>query len=284
MIGNQLETGMRSILIVLSGLIGLTLPVQAGETPWQEHLDMLQTRLVTTSADMTNSDGKPLLAWEAKLAPGWKTYWRSPGEAGLPVRLSQDAAEIDILFPVPERFELFGLETYGYSHTVLLPFRPHSANEAGITVSASFMVCKDICVPFDATYNVPASALGADFSPHDIRVDAWMKKVPEREGDAGAGLVIDSVRVTGPVGRQHVVVDARADAMLTAPDMLAEVNDMVHFGAPRVKITGDGRSARFVLSAMTGKKPMDLRGKQIRLTFIDGQDNAIERMLDLPAK
>ena len=280
----QLETGMRSILIVLSGLLGFAAPAQAGETPWQAHLDMLQTRIVTTSADMTDADGMPLLAWEAKLAPGWKTYWRSPGEAGLPVRISQDGTDIDILFPVPERFELFGLETYGYSHAVLLPFRPLSVSDGGVSVSASFMVCKDICVPFDATYDVPASALGADFSPHDIRVSTWMEKVPARAGDGGAGLAIDSVRVAGPVGRQHVVVDAHADAMLTAPDMLAEVNDMVHFGAPKIKITGDGRSARFVLAAMTGKKPMDLRGEQIRLTFIDGQGHAIERILDLPEK
>ncbi len=276
---------MRSILIVLCGLIvGQMAPAFAGETPWQQHLDMLQTRVVTTSADMTGADGLPLLAWEAKLAPGWKTYWRSPGEAGLPVRLNQGGSDIDILFPVPERFELFGLETYGYSHAVILPFRPLSVTDSGITVSASFMVCKDICVPFDATYVVPATALGAEFSPHDIRVATWMKKVPEREGDAGAGLAVDSVRVTGPVGRQRVVVDAHADAMLTSPDMLAEVNDMVHFGAPQVKITGDGRSARFVLAAMTGKKPMDLRGEKIRLTFTDGHGRAIERMVDLPQK
>lgn len=275
---------MRSIVLLLSGIYVLASSAIAAETPWHEHLDMVRSRIVMTSNDMSDANKGPLLAWEAVLAPGWKTYWRSPGEAGLPVRLSQNDEEIEIMYPVPERFELFGLETYGYSHSVMLPFHLKKIEGESVTVQASFMVCKDICVPFDARYTVPMSDLNADFSPHDIRVAAWMKKVPEKDTDDSAGLAIDAVRVTGPVGRQRIIVDARADTQLDGADMLAEVNDMVHFGAPTMKLMGDGTQARFVLAAMTGKKAMDLRGQSVRLTFTDGKGHAIDRLVPLPKK
>lgn len=275
---------MRVFWVVLSSLFGFASIASATETPWQQHLDMLRTRLVVTSVDMANEGQQPLLAWEAELAPGWKTYWRSPGEAGLPVKISDQASEVEILYPVPERFELFGLETYGYSNTVLMPFFVRVESGMNAEVRASFMVCKDICVPFDATYNVPVKALMPEYSPHDIRVAAWLQKVPEKHSDDGAGLEIDDVKVTGRVGRQRIVVKAHADTQLSGADMLAEINEMVHFGAPKVKTLEDGKTALFVLPAITGKDPMDLNGKTVRLTFIDGHGHAIERSIELPAK
>ncbi len=225
--------------------------------------------------------GTQMAALHLTLAPGWKTYWRSPGEAGLPVQISQNGEALDILFPIPERFELFGLETYGYSHAVMIPFHIKPTEAETLTIQASFMVCKDICVPFDASYEVPKSALGADYSSHDVRVAAWLKKSPDRTADGGGGLEILKVKLTGVAGRQRLVVDAKADAMLGDADMFAEVNEMVHFGAPKMKLLEDGRTARFVLAAMTGKKPMDLLNHTARLTFTDGLGHAIERNMKI---
>lgn len=252
----------------------------ASATPWQNHQDMLRTRIVITSSDVSfpGSDGR-ILAWEAELADGWKTYWRSPGEAGLPVTMSKDGEAIDLLFPVPERFELFGLETYGYSKKVLIPFTV-SGSDGPAKVDGSFMVCKDICVPFDASYSIRETDFETDFSPHDIRVEAWLGRVPDRSGDGGAGLDVQSVRVTGPAGHQRLVIEASADTRLDSADMLAEVNEMFQFGRPKVKLQADGRRAMFVLPVMTGKDPKSLKGEQIRLTFIDGKGHAVETFVE----
>ncbi|NVJ96773.1 MAG: hypothetical protein HWE25_01400 [Alphaproteobacteria bacterium] len=270
---------MRHFFIVLSFLVAG--PVGAAETPWQDHADMLRTRLVSTSGDYKGEDGSVMLAWEAKLAPGWKTYWRSPGEAGLPVKVFQNDEALDVLYPLPERFELFGLETYGYSNAVMLPFRAAPAEAGTLKLTASFMVCKDICVPFDATYELPEAAGLEEFSPHDVRVDAWLKRGPDRAGDGGGDLEITNVKLTGIPGRQRLVVDARAAGQLDHADMFAEVNDMVHFGTPETRLLGDGRSKRFVLMAMTGSKKEDLLGQKARLTFTDGNGHAIERWITI---
>lgn len=273
---------MRLIAKFMSLILLTTGAVSATETPWQNHQDMLRTRVVVTSPDVSlpGVEGR-VLAWEAELADGWKTYWRSPGEAGLPVRMTQSGDAVDLFFPLPERFELFGLETYGYSKKVLIPFAVEADGDT-VSVDGSFMVCKDICVPFDASYAISGEDLDADFSPHDIRVDAWLRKTPDRAGDGGAGLTIHSTRVTGPAGQQRLVVQASANTRLDTADMLAEVNDMFQFGKPRVKLQADGRSAMFVLPVLTGKNPSNLRGERVRLTFSDGQGHAVETYIDTP--
>ncbi|TNE61838.1 MAG: hypothetical protein EP335_14175 [Alphaproteobacteria bacterium] len=272
---------MRILSTLFLGLFVLAVPAHADSvTPWQDHQDMVRTRLVAASSDMAAEAGA-LYAWEAELADGWKTYWRSPGEAGLPVRLRDgegaDAKDIDILYPLPHRFNLFGLETYGYSHRVMLPFRL-PAGATG-TVEADFMVCKDICVPFRATYSLPATP---PETTDDVRIGAWLKQVPARDGDGGVGLKVGTLRLTGTPGHQRLVVDIAADVALSDGDLMAEVNDMVHFGAPEKRLLADGKSMRFVLDAMTGNKPFDLKGQKVRLTVTDGHGHAIDRTLEIP--
>ncbi len=268
---------------LLAGVLSLFLPLSsalAGESAWQNHQDMIKTRLVSASSDMKSEEGV-LLAWEAELEPGWKTYWRSPGEAGLPVRLYHEGEPVEIDFPLPHRFELFGLETYGYSDKVMLPFYL-KANGQAVDLTADFMVCKEICVPFQASYHLDAEDIAEEASPHDIRLASWLRQVPDRTGDAGAGLSVDSVKVMGTPGHQRVIVDVSAATDLSNADMLAEAGEMFHFGAPEMRLMEDGTKARFVLFGMTGKKPVDLGGRTLRLTFADGHGHAIDKKIELP--
>src|SRR5688572_13017658 len=70
------------------------------------------------------------------LQPGWKTYWRSPGDAGYPMQVdssgSTNVARVDLAWPVPHRFELFGLQTFGYGDEVAFPLQviPERKGEA----------------------------------------------------------------------------------------------------------------------------------------------------------
>ena len=100
-----------------------------------------------------------------RLQPGWKTYWRYPGDSGVPPELdttgSINVAGIDIGFPPPERSGPVNEQTIGYYHPVTLllkvrlidPSRP-----ADLVVTARLGVCRDICVPVEA-------ALQARFDP-----------------------------------------------------------------------------------------------------------------------
>ncbi len=267
---------MRLLLVSLFLVLGGASDIWAYETEWVQHDGMLKTRLIVSSTK-TNND-EYLLAWEAKLAPGWKTYWRSPGEAGLPIKVSHNGHQIEVLYPFPKRFVLFGLETYGYGSQVITPFYIASDDQT-IDVKVDFMVCKDICVPFTVDYKLDVANF--DKSHHDIGTDAWLQKVPALSGDDGAGLDILKAKLVGKVGHQKVVVDAVAANANSHIEMLAEVNSMVHFGTPQKRLLADGKTTRFILSAQTGNSAFDLKGHDVRLSFSDGKGASIERTFKL---
>ncbi len=241
-------------------------------TPWQQHGEVLKTRLVRTENPI--EPGEILYAWEAELEEGWKTYWRSPGEAGLPVRLFSGEDEIEIFYPLPTRFELFGMETYGYGKHVMLPF---SFDGSADEIKADFMVCKEICIPYKASYSLKDG--GESDSLASIRLKPWLIKVPHRTGDAGVGLKVISAKVSGPVGRQRLIVDVEADKNLSGADLLIEADGPYRFSQPKVKLLGSGNRARMVIMVKTGKMKADLKGNDVRLTLSDGSGHAIDRTI-----
>lgn len=281
-----------SNLVAGIAVFGSTGALADNETPWQDHQGMLSTRLIVASNDIRPSGAgvlaplganSVLLAWEAKLEDGWKTYWRSPGEAGLPVRVYNDEQEVDLLYPVPERFELFGLETFGYSKQVAIPFQIE-ADAGSISFSADFMVCKEICVPFKANYDLTLDATDRGTIVTDTKVASWLARVPKRFGNGPEGLTIKAVSFAGKPGHQNLIVDAVSSRPLTKADLLAELDETTQFHAPDMRLLPDGRSTRFVLDVMSTQKGLDLAGKKVRLTLSDGRGNAIDRILDLPAR
>jgi suppressor for copper-sensitivity B len=127
----------------------------AAASDWVRHPE-IALRLVAANSG-TGTQGAVGLGLEMQLAPGWKTYWRSPGDAGLPPTIdwagSDNLANAALRFPVPERFTLFGLETYGYGGTVILPIEAalHTPGEAlRVRAGVDVLVCEVVCIPYRA--------------------------------------------------------------------------------------------------------------------------------------
>ncbi|HXU58283.1 MAG TPA: protein-disulfide reductase DsbD domain-containing protein, partial [Verrucomicrobiae bacterium] len=92
-----------------------------------------KVRLVSAVTGSGGAKSVPL-GLQFQLAPGWKTYWRSPGDAGIPASLdwtgSTNLAGADMAWPVPRRFTLFGLDTFGYEDEVVFPIAARPADPA----------------------------------------------------------------------------------------------------------------------------------------------------------
>ncbi len=100
-----------------------------------------------------------------RMAPGWHTYWKNPGDAGaapdLKLSVPAGAKTGGIDWPVPRRLSEGPLTTYAYTGDLLLPMTvTPSANGSGLTVTAdaSWLVCKDICVPEQGTFRLDLPA------------------------------------------------------------------------------------------------------------------------------
>jgi suppressor for copper-sensitivity B len=289
----RMDRMIKSVLSFL--LFSIASSAGASETQWQDHEGIISTRIIVGSNDLIAAfpaqlgnqsvTGHALMAWEAKLAGGWKTYWRSPGEAGLPVRVHAGDSELELYYPVPQRFELFGLETYGYSKNVVIPFLISEADVSGnVKLNADFMVCKDICIPFKAEYNVNMASRAYGSIVADTKITSWFKNVPVRNGSEPSGLKVTSVEVSGLAGHQKLLVEATSDFPMSKADVLAETGGMIEFHSPDRQLLKDGRSIRFVLAAMSSRKDVDISGEDVRLTVIDGRGNAIEQHIQLPAR
>jgi len=257
-------------------MVAAVSPVSAGKTPWRTHEKGVQSRIIVASADMLH-DGKRLLGFEIKLSGAWKTYWRSPGDAGLPIEISQGGNKLDLLFPLPKRIEFYGIHTFAYADRVIVPFYlDESLIQAGTNLAASFMICSDICIPFNIDFALNSDMLDGGLA-EDLPLKNWLAKVPQRGEGAYAGLSILKTQITGRPGKQRLVVDVSSTGVMVKPDIMAEAADGFQFSLPRLHRLAEPDRFRFVLPIMAPKKANDFGNRSVRLTFTDGLGNAIDR-------
>ncbi len=116
--------------------------------------------------------GQPLrLGLRMRLAPGWHTYWRNPGDAGVPPELTltlpAGATAGDLQWPTPVRLAEGPLMTYGYTGEVLLPVAvTPGAGPLHVEASATWLVCEHICVPEEGRFTLDLQP--GDLQPGDL--------------------------------------------------------------------------------------------------------------------
>lgn len=151
------------------------------------------------------SDGRHIAAIRIDLAQGWKTYWRAPGEGGVPTELR--LTDVDgvtgmvIHWPRPQVFFTNGLRSVGYDGSVVLPieFALDTNGTAEITGRLELGVCLDVCMPISVDL---AGALPPSTERNGV-IAAALSDRPYTAAEAGAGTVTcaiepiqDGLRVT----------------------------------------------------------------------------------------
>jgi len=259
---------------------------ESAASPWQE---TEQTALRLISATETTGDAETLrLGLHFKMKPGWKIYWRSPGDAGFPPEAdwspSQNLKTVVVHWPAPSRFSVLGLETLGYEDEVVLPMtvtRRDAARPLDMAGVVRYLTCKEICIPYaaDLALVVPNGSIKPSAFAHLI--DRFQATVP---GDGRRhGVMIEAVE-TAADGKDAVVhVSARADLPFAAPDLYVEGPPGIAFSRPTVRLGGDARRADLQVKVYGLKELADppagsLVGRPLTLTLVDGS-RATERRL-----
>jgi DsbC/DsbD-like thiol-disulfide interchange protein len=147
-----------------------------------------------------------------QLQPGWKTYWRTPGDSGVPPRIdftkSDNVESVKILWPVPTKFpDGAGGISFGYQNQVLLPLRIIAkSSDKPVTLRAeiNYAVCEKLCIPVEAQAELAFVSVA---STEDSAIAAALETVPKpaKVGDTGP-LVIRDVRRDGKMVLVDVVV------------------------------------------------------------------------------
>ncbi len=149
---------------------------------------------------------------EIKLKNGWHTYWRYPGDAGVPPRFdfagSQNVKSVEVLWPAPQRIPEQGLVAIGYTGDVILPLAivPQNSGEpVKLRLKIDYAVCETLCVPAEGNAEL---TLSGGPSSHDAALAAAEARLPRKAalGD-GSALAIKSVRREQAGGRARILVD-----------------------------------------------------------------------------
>jgi DsbC/DsbD-like thiol-disulfide interchange protein len=231
---------------------------------------------------------------EIRLQAGWHTYWRYPGDAGVPPRFdfagSQNVKSVDVLWPAPQAIAEQGLTAIGYTGNVVWPLAivPHDrAKPVKLRLKLDYAVCEKLCVPAEAKVELVLNDKGSRLSsaqgllsqtasPQESTLSAAEARVPKKLAlGEGAALVVRSVRRENGTPHARVIVDVAAPsgagvalfAEGPSPDWALPVPTLID-GAP----AGLKRFAFDLDGAPPGAK---YDGAAIRLTAVAG-DEAIE--------
>ncbi len=246
----------------------------AAAGPWAEN-EQASVRLLATG-ETTGETGEVQLGLHFKLQPGWKIYWRSPGDAGFPPTTdwsgSENLADAAQSWPVPHRFSLFGLETFGYGDEVVFPIAAkleRSGEALSLRGRVNYLVCDEICIPHNQEISLDLAAGPESRGPEGFLIDSFSALVPDDGSRAGWSLT--SAALVGDMDNPSVEVVARAGSPFQAPDLLLEGPPGFTYGKPVVELSDDGQTV--LLRASVGKSPLAegvIEGKRLTVTVTDG--------------
>ena len=271
------------------------LSAQSDTSSW-ESTPYSKARIISAGPVAGETGGSDKVTWQIglqiQLDPGWKTYWRVPGDAGVPPRFdwskSENVGDVSLEWPAPGRYADEYATTIGYKDEVVFPIvvTPKDPSApARATVDLDYAVCKDICLPAQATLTLDLAPESGASVIHKTLIEAFRKRVP-RPASAGESEQA-SVSLVGEGEKTKLVVDIKSRAG-AVPEVFVEGPEEFFFSDPKPQDTvgapaggtADGDTHRMTV-AVDGVTPeMPLAGKRITLTVIDG-DTLTEHKLSV---
>ncbi|QND52225.1 hypothetical protein HB779_10115 [Phyllobacterium sp. 628] len=262
---------MSVIFAVTVSALAFVSPSLAGNSEWTKTPGG-SVRLIVDNPEKGATEVRG--AVQINLDPGWKTYWREPGDAGVPPELALtqygNIKSYSLGFPAPHRFEDGGSKWAGYKKSVALPViltLTDPSKPAQLKGHAFLGICEAICIPVTAEFNIPIDNNPSDALTKTLVSDAF-SALPEK---ASAAFGIKSaVRKD-----DHVKVTVQLPENEPQADLFVAGESGVTFGMAKMK-TREANSAVFSIPVLTGK---DKKSVTLNYTLVQGE-KAVSGKLD----
>ena len=236
-------TKLTAILKTSCLVAGLATPALAGPFDDLAQIDVIP--------GWQTPSGTHMAGIRVTLQPGWKTYWRAPGDAGIPPQFSWDGSENIVSaqyhWPTPQVFDQLGMRSIGYYDSLVLPIELTQV-DANVPIQMSGQitigVCEDICVPVSVPFNaslptdgrrdgaITASLLNQPISAAEGQVSAVTCSITPFD----SGLTVTATLSMPSTGsNESVVIEAgNPEVWVSQPDTsrsgdtLQATVDMIH--------------------------------------------------------
>ncbi|MFK5978556.1 MAG: protein-disulfide reductase DsbD family protein [Rhizobiaceae bacterium] len=237
----------------------------AASTDWQD-IGGGEARMIAVLAPDT---GKISGAIEIRLNPGWKTYWRAPGDSGIPPQLSfagskgykHDAVHL----PTPQQMKIQESQVVGYKSDVsfvfdgtMLSFDP----ENNIRLEMFLGVCEKICIPAQANFEIPMSKLNRSDPVSNGFINLARENLP---GKPTAEVGIERVNFS----RRNLQIFANIPSAEKPLSLFVEGPPEWRL-APASLVRINGRLAEFILDLSQVPPEADIAKKKLRYTLVSG--------------
>lgn len=222
----------------------------------------------------TDPQGHRIAALELRLEPGWKTYWRSPGDSGIPPSFDwQDAGnigEVSFLWPAPELIDSGGSLSFGFHDRLILPFRITPENPdlpVDLAATVDFGLCENICIPAHLVLQAPPAT-----DQPDPLIEAALAQQPADSAsqphcevsDISDGLSLQlTLAEAGWVKAMAVELPTRPEVWISVPDLSSAGGD--HLSASAELVQPDGKPfdldrADLVFTLIGDRPAVQMRG------------------------
>ncbi|GAA0778685.1 hypothetical protein E1180_19675 [Roseibium denhamense] len=255
--------------------LGLLLaPARAAMTDWTE----VQGGAVRLVASGPASDGTYEAGLEFLLDQGWHTYWKHPGEAGIPPQVSFDGSvnlgSAEILYPAPERYDDGFSQSIVYHNGIVLPIRvtPATAGKpVTLSMNVFFGICNEICVPGDADLTLALAP--------QMRSDSLAATLIGRDLSAVPQAATEGQIDVGPLAGQPQTLLIRVrNSNLDKIDVFAAGPEGSYIGMPK-PLRQDGADSLWSM----GTKGLAKTGSGSVLNVVmTSQDGAVEHVAEIP--
>ncbi len=244
----------------------------AAESAWVKDT-YSKARLVGGATDQ-NGKTERLAGVQIRLAPGWKTYWRNPGDSGVPPTFdwsgSKNLKSAEVLFPAPHRFADAGGAAIGYSNEVVFPVKitPERPDEpVELKLNLAYGVCKTLCVPSEESLTLELPAQGGGGAGDNLLVQRYLDLVPVPV-EKGKLPAIGAVEEKLDGKRPAIVVEAIFPEGATGTDLFAEAPEDIFVPVPKPVGLPEGGKQRYAIGFGSTAEADALKGKTLTLTLV----------------
>ena len=260
---------------LLAGYVSFPAFAQSGRSDWDAS-DNSRVRLLLLPPDV---NGKAAGGVEIQLEPGWHTYWQVPGEAGVPPQFdfsgSENIAQINVNYPVPERYEAYGTVSVIYKDRVVFPLDVEISDPtkpARLSVSLFYGACAVVCIPVKSSVVAMVAAESEPDPLARLAISEFQSRLPEapKKGFSVEGAAVGesevTIRAVVPPDSKHV-------------DLFVKGPDDWYNGQPELVSLSNGR-ATFSLSTRGIPEGADI-SKKFDMLLVSGEKGILAKSVSV---